>query len=94
MQLFTACYSEKTYKYADELQKMKVETSIAKKQLIFFMERCIKSSILPRSFRLKPSNAVRDFITFLSFIELWYENNTFFAFIKLSFLKVILSSYI
>ena len=38
--------------------------------------------------------AVRDFITFFSFIKLWYKNNALFAFIKLSFPKAILSSYI
>ena len=36
-------------------------------------------------------NAVRDFITFFSFIKIWYENNTFFV-LKQSFPKVILSS--
>ena len=38
-------------------------------------------------------NAVRDFITFLSFVRLCMKFNTFFAFIKLSFLKTILASY-
>ena len=38
-------------------------------------------------------NAVRGFITLFSFIKLWYENNTFFAFMKLSFPKLVLSSY-
>ena len=34
-------------------------------------------------------NAVRDFITFFSFVRLCMKFNTFFAFIKLSFLKAI-----
>ena len=38
-------------------------------------------------------SAVRNFITFLSFIRLCVKFNTFFAFIKLSFLKTLLTSY-
>ena len=38
-------------------------------------------------------NAVRGFITFFSFVRLCMKFNTFFAFIKLSFLKTILTSY-
>ena len=38
-------------------------------------------------------NAVRDFITFFSFVRLRMKFNTFFAFIKFSFLKTILTSY-
>ena len=38
-------------------------------------------------------NAVRDFIIFFSFVRLYMKFNTFFAFIKLSFLKTILTSY-
>ena len=38
-------------------------------------------------------NAVRDFITFFSFLRLCLKFNTFFAFTKLSFLKTILTSY-
>ena len=38
--LFTTSYGEKTYKYAADLQKMKVKTSIAKNQLI--MKDCSK----------------------------------------------------
>ena len=36
--------------------------------------------------------SVRDFITF-SFVRVCMKFNTFFAFIKLSFLKTILTSY-
>ena len=39
-------------------------------------------------------NTVRDFITFFPFIKRSYKNNTFFAFVKVSFPKVILYSYI
>ena len=39
-------------------------------------------------------NVVRDFVTFFSFIKLGCKNNTFFTFIKLSFPKIILPSYI
>ena len=38
-------------------------------------------------------NAVRDFITFFSFARLCMKFKTFFVFIKLSFLKTILTSY-
>ena len=38
-------------------------------------------------------NAVRGFITFFSFVRLCMKFNTFFAFIKLSFLKIILTSH-
>ena len=38
-------------------------------------------------------NAVRDFITFILFVRLCMEFNTFFVFIKLSFSKIILTSY-
>ena len=38
-------------------------------------------------------NAVRDFISFFSFVRLCMKFNIFFAFIKLSFLKAILTSY-
>ena len=51
--LFTTSYGEETYKHTVDLQKMKVKASIAKNQLIF-LERCIKNSILPNSFCLKP----------------------------------------
>ena len=38
-------------------------------------------------------NAVKDFINFFSFIKLWYENNTFFGFITLSFPEIKFSSF-
>ena len=38
-------------------------------------------------------NTVRGFVTFFSFVRLCMKFNTFFAFIKLSFLKTILTSY-
>ena len=38
-------------------------------------------------------NAIRDFITFFTFIKLWMKFNTFFAFIKFYFQKIILTLY-
>lgn len=38
-------------------------------------------------------NAIRDFITFFTFIKLWMKFNAFFAFIKFYFQKIILTLY-
>ena len=38
-------------------------------------------------------NAVRDFITFFSFVRICMKFITFFEFIKLSFLKTIITSH-
>ena len=51
--LYITSYDEKTYKYAVDLQNMKVRTNTVKSPLIL-LERCIKSNMLGKSFRLKP----------------------------------------
>ena len=43
--LLTTSYGEKIYKYAVDLQKMKVKANMTKNQLIL-LERCIKSNII------------------------------------------------
>ena len=56
--------------------------------IFFFVNGVFKTQKRPRVW-----DTVRDFITFFSFMRLCMKFNTFFAFIKLYFPKIIFTSY-